>query len=148
MQFAIIASFAALALAAPWKPETTTSCATSTAPATSSASAVVSATTAAAAPGVTPISGNGSNGSGSGNSGSDNSGSGSGSGNESDLCPALYTPQCCQADVLGLVGLTCDAPSLGLTSQQSFVDDCANTGSRAQCCILPVAGQAVICTDV
>ncbi|KAK4496201.1 hypothetical protein PRZ48_012181 [Zasmidium cellare] len=141
MQFAIIASFAALALAAPWKPEaSTTSCTTSSA-------AVATATTAASAPGVTPITGGDGN-NGSGSNGSGNNGSGSGSGSSSDLCPALYTPQCCQADVLGLVGLTCDSPSLGLTSQQSFVNDCAKTGYTAQCCILPVAGQAVICTDV
>lgn len=35
------------------------------------------------------------------------------------------------------------AASLGLTSQQSFVDDCADTGSRAQCCILPVVSSTV-----
>lgn len=111
MQFAIFASFAALALAAPWKPETST-CSTSTVAATTTSAAAVTATTAASAPGVTPISGTGSSGSGSGSSGSGSSGSGSsgsGSGSEADLCPALYTPQCCQADVLGLVGLTCNS---------------------------------------
>lgn len=34
----------------------------------------------------------------------------------SDVCPALDTPLCCQADVLGVLDLTCEARKYTLSS--------------------------------
>jgi hypothetical protein len=75
-----------------------------------------------------------------------------------DLCPAIDTPQCCQADVDGVLDLTCSArkfnhqrfsttshPANTFTSAESdlttvadFEASCASTGLTAMCCTLPV----------
>jgi hypothetical protein len=78
-----------------------------------------------------------------------------------ELCPALDTPQCCQADVDSLLGLTCSSrkpwhlrkksppkenptdkipPSAtpDLDTVEDFIDDCAATGLSALCCTVPV----------
>ncbi|KAI1489597.1 hydrophobin precursor [Biscogniauxia mediterranea] len=60
--------------------------------------------------------------------------------------PGLYsTPQCCATDVLGVADLDCAAPSAVPTSADSFKTICATGGQRARCCVLPVAGQDVLC---
>ncbi|KAJ6782984.1 hypothetical protein PWT90_10380 [Aphanocladium album] len=74
----------------------------------------------------------------------------SGPGNGGDFhCPAgLYSnPQCCSAGVLGVAGLDCGNPSRTPTSGDDFKSICAASGKKAQCCVLPVAGQAVLCQD-
>lgn len=85
-----------------------------------------------------------------------------------DLCPALDTPQCCQADVDGVLALTCesrtfqrppevlrrkrrmngrkdskadfDRPTASDDPETSeeFAASCASSGLTAQCCTLPV----------
>ncbi|KAI1749486.1 hydrophobin-like protein [Xylaria castorea] len=62
-------------------------------------------------------------------------------------CPVgLYSnPQCCATDALGVADLDCHSPSSAPYSVSNFRDICANGGQRARCCIVPVAGQAVLC---
>ncbi|KAH6605432.1 hypothetical protein Trco_007139 [Trichoderma cornu-damae] len=87
------------------------------------------------------------------------------------LCPSgLYSnPQCCNLDVLGVAGIDCvprkDSSSKGQMTSQAVVTDkqgtapskpsncksfagiCASIGREPKCCVLPVAGQAVLCED-
>ncbi|KAL6857349.1 fungal hydrophobin domain-containing protein [Trichoderma novae-zelandiae] len=68
-----------------------------------------------------------------------------------DLCPSgLYSnPQCCATSVLGLLDLDCTSPSKTPGDIEAFNEICANEGSKkAQCCVIPVAGQALLCQDV
>ncbi|TQV96986.1 Hydrophobin 2 [Cordyceps javanica] len=64
-------------------------------------------------------------------------------------CPAgLYSnAQCCSTDLLGLVDIDCNVPSRQPTSGRDFRDMCAATGKSAKCCVIPVAGQDVLCQD-
>ncbi|OWT43591.1 fungal hydrophobin domain-containing protein [Pochonia chlamydosporia 170] len=64
-------------------------------------------------------------------------------------CPSgLYAnPQCCSTDVLGVAGLDCKSPSSAPTSGDNFKAVCSASGKQAKCCVVPVAGQAVLCTD-
>ncbi|CAG5181280.1 uncharacterized protein ALTATR162_LOCUS9683 [Alternaria atra] len=66
------------------------------------------------------------------------------------LCPAgLYSnPQCCATDVLGAVGLNCKVPTTTPANTTDFISGCAATGQQAKCCVIPVAGQDVLCQDV
>ncbi|CAI9636842.1 unnamed protein product [Alternaria burnsii] len=66
------------------------------------------------------------------------------------LCPAgLYSnPQCCATDVLGAVGLNCAVPATTPANTSDFISGCAATGQQAKCCVIPVAGQDVLCQDV
>ncbi|TFB01419.1 Trihydrophobin [Trichoderma ghanense] len=66
------------------------------------------------------------------------------------FCPEglLYTnPQCCDVDVLGIADLDCVTPPSKPTSCKSFGSVCASVGRQPKCCAVPVAGQAVLCTD-
>ncbi|KAI6351408.1 hypothetical protein MCOR25_009944 [Pyricularia grisea] len=76
------------------------------------------------------------------------SGGGGGSG-DYDACEGngtLYSSaQCCATDVLGIADLDCAVPTTLPTSASSFTSICAAKGQRARCCVLPVAGQAVLC---
>ncbi|KAG5918658.1 beta ketoadipyl CoA thiolase, th1 [Claviceps africana] len=58
-------------------------------------------------------------------------------------CPqGLYSvPQCCATDVLGAADLNCEPPK----SLWNFKESCPENGSKAMCCVLPVAGQGVLC---
>ncbi|KAI5360517.1 putative cerato-ulmin hydrophobin family, Hydrophobin superfamily [Septoria linicola] len=62
------------------------------------------------------------------------------------VCPALDTPLCCQLDVDGVLDLTCEAPD-DTSSVSAFEKSCADTGSAAKCCTLPLAGDALLCGD-
>lgn len=123
--------------------------------------------------------GNGGNGGGtgggSGGSGGSGGGSGGGGGGAYQPCPAgLYgNPQCCSADVLGLVALDCEArtyqPPIShplasrpwgitatnpipatdpLTSAAAFGQACSKTGREARCCLLPVVCTAPMASHV
>ncbi|KAI0880093.1 hydrophobin precursor [Annulohypoxylon maeteangense] len=60
--------------------------------------------------------------------------------------PGLYSnAQCCATDVLGVADLDCATPSSELINPSQFKAVCASAGQRARCCVLPVAGQAVLC---
>ncbi|KAH0497561.1 hypothetical protein TgHK011_004859 [Trichoderma gracile] len=75
---------------------------------------------------------------------------GDGEDTDSDLCPGfLYaSPQCCDTSVLGLLDLSCEPPRSTPTDVEAFNDICQEVGQKAQCCVLPVAGQALLCEDV
>ncbi|KAI1753058.1 fungal hydrophobin [Xylaria castorea] len=63
-----------------------------------------------------------------------------------DACSGLYDSlQCCATDVLGVADLDCLTPDAVPTSPQVFEKICATGGQRARCCIIPVAGQDVLC---
>ncbi|RYP46736.1 hypothetical protein DL768_007083 [Monosporascus sp. mg162] len=63
-----------------------------------------------------------------------------------DPCSGLYdSAQCCATDVLGVADLDCASPNDVPTSADDFRKICAAGGQRARCCILPVAGQSVLC---
>ncbi|KAF2034344.1 hydrophobin 2, partial [Setomelanomma holmii] len=53
--------------------------------------------------------------------------------------------QCCATDVLGAVGLNCGVPATQPTDTSSFIGICAASGQQAKCCVIPVAGQDVLC---
>ncbi|KAL1794319.1 hypothetical protein ACET3X_007740 [Alternaria dauci] len=60
---------------------------------------------------------------------------------------ASGNPVCCATDVLNLANLDCAPPPL-TTTVADFVDTCAAAGQQAKCCLLPVLGQGLICSDV
>ncbi|KAJ4856931.1 fungal hydrophobin domain-containing protein [Trichoderma breve] len=64
-------------------------------------------------------------------------------------CPrGLYSvPQCCDADVIGVADLDCVVPPFAPSRCKSFYGACASIGRQPKCCVLPVAGVAVLCTD-
>ncbi|KAL6706730.1 hypothetical protein ACN47E_005272 [Coniothyrium glycines] len=66
------------------------------------------------------------------------------------LCPAgLYSnPQCCATDILGVADLDCAVPPTAPSGVDSFIDTCGSVGQRARCCVIHVAGQAVLCQGV
>ncbi|KAH0600502.1 hypothetical protein MHUMG1_01499 [Metarhizium humberi] len=63
------------------------------------------------------------------------------------VCAAgLYSnAQCCSADLLGVIGLDCKSPSEVPRDGTHLKEICARTGGKALCCVLPVAGQNVLC---
>ncbi|KAF2716685.1 hypothetical protein K431DRAFT_316366 [Polychaeton citri CBS 116435] len=65
-----------------------------------------------------------------------------------DLCSGIDTPLCCQTDVDGVADLTCESPSDAPSTIADFETNCAATGLTAQCCTLPLAGDALLCTAV
>ncbi|KAL6812920.1 hydrophobin [Trichoderma sp. SZMC 28013] len=64
-------------------------------------------------------------------------------------CPkGLYSvPQCCDADVVGVADLDCVSPPSAPSKCKSFQGACASIGRQAKCCVLPVAGVALLCAD-
>ncbi|KAA8569836.1 hypothetical protein MFRU_064g00430 [Monilinia fructicola] len=64
----------------------------------------------------------------------------------SGLCSsALDTAQCCDVSVAGVANLNCASPSSTPTSVENFRSICAAGGQQASCCVLPVAGDALVC---
>ncbi|KAM0717108.1 hypothetical protein Q7P37_006960 [Cladosporium fusiforme] len=64
--------------------------------------------------------------------------------------PALCggrTPQCCNLNVLDLASITCENPPAAADTVSEFEAVCAETGDAAQCCVLPILGQALLCSD-
>ncbi|KAJ7615885.1 cerato-ulmin [Roridomyces roridus] len=59
---------------------------------------------------------------------------------------ALFSvAQCCTTIVLGVAALDCVTPPTD-TNADNFVDACESQGGReAGCCVVPVAGQALLC---
>ncbi|KAI0016270.1 hydrophobin precursor [Xylariomycetidae sp. FL0641] len=71
---------------------------------------------------------------------------GGGEGGDYVACSGIYSSaQCCATDVLGVADLDCANPSSTPTSAESFEEICAGGGQRARCCVLPVAGQDILC---
>ncbi|KAL5118447.1 hypothetical protein ACEQ8H_003623 [Pleosporales sp. CAS-2024a] len=57
-------------------------------------------------------------------------------------------PVCCATDVLNLADLNCVTPSTTPTDVNTFIDICAAEGQQAKCCLVPILGQALLCSDV
>ncbi|KAF4594860.1 Hydrophobin 2 [Ophiocordyceps camponoti-floridani] len=92
--------------------------------------------------------GGGGNGGGDNGGGNNNGGGGGGGGGRFSCSPGLYSnAQCCATDVLGVADLDCKSPSRTPTSLADFNSICAGVGNRARCCVIPVAGLAVLCKD-
>ncbi|KAF2124170.1 hypothetical protein P153DRAFT_302664 [Dothidotthia symphoricarpi CBS 119687] len=66
---------------------------------------------------------------------------------QTGLCSS-GSPLCCATDVLNLAILDCAAPDVTPTTVNGFIDTCAAQGQQAKCCLLPILGQALICSDV
>ncbi|KAB2104330.1 hypothetical protein AG0111_0g7746 [Alternaria gaisen] len=66
---------------------------------------------------------------------------------QAGLC-ASGTPVCCATDVLNLANLDCAPPAVTPTTINAFIDECASSGQQAKCCLIPILGQALICSDV
>ncbi|ESZ90224.1 hypothetical protein SBOR_9394 [Sclerotinia borealis F-4128] len=65
----------------------------------------------------------------------------------SGLCSsALDTALCCDVSVAGVANLNCAAPSTTPTTLATFQAICATGGQQASCCVLPLAGEALLCT--
>ncbi|KAK9786364.1 putative Hydrophobin [Seiridium cardinale] len=61
---------------------------------------------------------------------------------------ALYAnAQCCATDVGGVADLDCENPSGIPASPEDFAAACAAAGKTARCCVIPVLGQDVLCTN-
>ncbi|KAF2405296.1 hypothetical protein EJ06DRAFT_20090 [Trichodelitschia bisporula] len=54
-------------------------------------------------------------------------------------------PQCCATDVLGLADLNCANPPTTPMNTTNFVNICSAIGQQAECCAIPILGQALIC---
>ncbi|RYO37592.1 hypothetical protein AA0113_g3197 [Alternaria arborescens] len=66
---------------------------------------------------------------------------------QAGLC-ASGNPVCCATDVLNLANLDCAPPAVTPTTINAFIDGCASAGQQAKCCLIPILGQALICSDV
>ncbi|KAF2216721.1 hypothetical protein CERZMDRAFT_104443 [Cercospora zeae-maydis SCOH1-5] len=78
-----------------------------------------------------------------------NYGGGNGGGNgAAQVCPSGYFPQCCQTNVLGVAGLTCSNVPNMPSSNQDFTQQCAQRGSAANCCLIPLLGQGLVCDEL
>ncbi|KAI5804816.1 fungal hydrophobin-domain-containing protein [Peziza echinospora] len=58
------------------------------------------------------------------------------------------TPLCCATDVLELADLDCHSPPITPNGTDSFIDICSAEGQQAKCCLIPILGQALLCSDV
>ncbi|RFU73822.1 hydrophobin [Trichoderma arundinaceum] len=66
------------------------------------------------------------------------------------VCPSggLYSnPLCCATNVLGVIGLDCDTPTVSITSAAVFQQNCASMGKQPLCCVAPAADQGVLCQE-
>ncbi|KAF2823172.1 hypothetical protein CC86DRAFT_409927 [Ophiobolus disseminans] len=66
---------------------------------------------------------------------------------QAGLCSS-GTPLCCATDVLDLADLDCAAPSITPATTNEFIETCSVAGQQAKCCLIPILGQALICSDV
>ncbi|PHH66748.1 hypothetical protein CDD81_5880 [Ophiocordyceps australis] len=90
----------------------------------------------------------GGRGGGSGGSGGSGSGGVGGTPYQPCLGSGLLqsSANCCATDVLGLVDLNCAPPQELPRNPSHFQEICAEKGQQPRCCVLPVAGQALVCT--
>ncbi|EAT86290.1 hypothetical protein HBI56_099580 [Parastagonospora nodorum] len=64
---------------------------------------------------------------------------------QSGVCGGLATPLCCQTDVLGAANLNCANAGVVETTEE-FQASCAEDGTTAQCCIVPLGADGLLCT--
>ncbi|KAF2455447.1 fungal hydrophobin-domain-containing protein [Lineolata rhizophorae] len=68
--------------------------------------------------------------------------------NVTDICTGLYgNAQCCATDVLDLADLDCFNPPSRPANVEEFESMCSEEGQQAQCCVLPILEQGVLCQD-
>ncbi|KAJ4410638.1 hypothetical protein N0V82_009188 [Gnomoniopsis sp. IMI 355080] len=61
-------------------------------------------------------------------------------------CSGLYsTAQCCSTDVLGVADLDCIDPPTTPANATDFQSICSAVGQTAECCVLPLLEQGVLC---
>ncbi|KAI4622404.1 uncharacterized protein J4E87_006346 [Alternaria ethzedia] len=65
---------------------------------------------------------------------------------QSEICGGLATPLCCQTDVLGVANLNCANAGAGIETTEDFQAACAEDGTTAQCCIVPLGADGLLCT--
>ncbi|KAH7135881.1 fungal hydrophobin-domain-containing protein [Dendryphion nanum] len=63
----------------------------------------------------------------------------------SGVCGPLQTPLCCQLDVSGVANLNCENAA-GVKTTEAFQATCAETGRTAECCVLAVGADGLLCT--
>ncbi|KAG4442796.1 hypothetical protein IFR05_001742 [Cadophora sp. M221] len=64
-----------------------------------------------------------------------------------NLCgSALDTPQCCDVSVGGLANLNCASPTSDPATVADFTAECNDAGQAPYCCVLPILGDALVCT--
>ncbi|KIM42519.1 hypothetical protein M413DRAFT_70208 [Hebeloma cylindrosporum] len=70
-------------------------------------------------------------------------------GGSAPLCGATTASNavCCATAVLGAASLDCVTPSTVPKDIPDFKKICASSGQQAQCCLLVVAGQGVLCSN-
>ncbi|KAF2262741.1 hypothetical protein CC78DRAFT_569595 [Lojkania enalia] len=73
-------------------------------------------------------------------------------------CSELYAPLCCQLDVSGVANLNCESVrdqashkslfyQIGdVETTEEFEAICAETGLTAECCVLAVGSDGLVCT--
>ncbi|KZM24336.1 uncharacterized protein EKO05_0005646 [Ascochyta rabiei] len=64
---------------------------------------------------------------------------------QASVCGALATPVCCQLDILGVANLNCENAG-PVETTEDFTALCAETGTSAQCCALPLGTDSLLCT--
>ncbi|KAF3051715.1 hypothetical protein E8E11_004498 [Didymella keratinophila] len=64
---------------------------------------------------------------------------------QGSVCGGVATPVCCQLDALGVANLNCENAS-PVTTTEEFTALCAETGTSAQCCAVPLGSDALLCT--
>ncbi|KAJ2980173.1 hypothetical protein NQ176_g2800 [Zarea fungicola] len=57
------------------------------------------------------------------------------------------TPLCCGTSVDGILELDCAAPSISPESGAAFQANCASVGKSPGCCLLGLAGLALVCNS-
>jgi len=65
---------------------------------------------------------------------------------QSAVCTGDYSPVCCATDVLGIADLDCAPPTTTPTDAANFTAICSEIGQQAECCLLPILEQGLICT--
>lgn len=61
------------------------------------------------------------------------------------LCAGRATPQCCEADVSGVLALTCSAPPGEPSNKQRLQEACASVGKGSKCCLLSIVSSDRSC---
>ncbi|KAK1765608.1 Cerato-ulmin hydrophobin family [Phialemonium atrogriseum] len=61
-------------------------------------------------------------------------------------CNGLNNPQCCGADLLGIIGVDCTNPSIVPISADGFREICSRVGKQPRCCLLnPLLDLGLLC---
>jgi hypothetical protein len=64
-----------------------------------------------------------------------------------DPCPTIYGEVLCCNPGVGNFDINCVKPTIAPTSIDDFKASCASVGKNARCCIAPIFGIELFCTD-